>query len=106
MTFVVTSACIDIKDRLCIDQCPVECIYQGERMVYIDPNECIDCGACAPACPQGAIFRDDDLPDSLVEFAVANREFVAAIGEAGPVPGQPYPDHAYVRTAAGRGATG
>jgi ferredoxin len=81
VTFVIVSDCIDSKDRLCLDQCPVECIYEGERMVYIDPGECIDCGACAPVCPQGAIFRADELPEPLKEFEAVNREFVEAVGE-------------------------
>ncbi|MEH0553997.1 ferredoxin [Streptomyces sp. B21-101] len=92
MTFVITSECIDSKDRSCIGQCPVECIYEGERMVYIDPDECIDCGACVPVCPQGAIFRDDTLPEPLKEFEAINREFIEAVGDE-LVPGNLYPDH-------------
>lgn len=98
MTFVITSDCIDSKDRSCTDQCPVECIYEGERMLYIDPDECIDCGACAPVCPQGAIFRDDQLPESLRGFEEINREFIEAIDEV-PIPGNLYADHPRVAAA-------
>jgi NAD-dependent dihydropyrimidine dehydrogenase PreA subunit len=55
MTYVVTAACIDVLDRSCIDECPVDCIYEGERKMYVHPTECIDCGACEPVCPVDAI---------------------------------------------------
>ena len=55
MTYVVTAACIDVLDRSCIDECPVDCIYEGERKMYVHPQECIDCGACEPVCPVDAI---------------------------------------------------
>ena len=54
MTYVITEPCIDVKDRACVDVCPVDCIHDdgdADRMLYIDPNECIDCGACEPSCP-------------------------------------------------------
>ena len=57
MPYVITDACLDIMDRSCVDQCPVDCIEQGERMLYINPDECIDCGACEPVCPQEAIYH-------------------------------------------------
>jgi NAD-dependent dihydropyrimidine dehydrogenase PreA subunit len=55
MTYVVTAACIDVLDRSCIDECPVDCIYEGDRKMYLHPTECIDCGACEPVCPVDAI---------------------------------------------------
>ena len=54
MTYVITEPCIDVKDRACVDVCPVDCIHDegdADRMLYIDPDECIDCGACEPSCP-------------------------------------------------------
>src|SRR4051794_3942201 len=51
MTFVIAEPCIDVKDRACVDECPVDCIYEGGRMLYIQPDECIDCAACEPVCP-------------------------------------------------------
>ena len=97
MAFVVTASCVDKKDRACLDLCPVECIYEGERMMYIHPDECIDCGACESACPQDAIWRSEDLPDPLKMFGEINREFVEGIGDDDLVPGTTYPDHPTVR---------
>jgi NAD-dependent dihydropyrimidine dehydrogenase PreA subunit len=50
MTYVIVEACIGVKDRACVDVCPVDCIYEGEDQLYIHPDECIDCGACEPEC--------------------------------------------------------
>ena len=64
MTYYITQPCIDVMDQSCVDVCPVDCIHfeEGEdRMLYIDPDECIDCGACEPACPVNAIYAEDDL---------------------------------------------
>ena len=61
MTFVITSPCLDTKDKACVDVCPVDCIHFDEKsdlMLYINPVECIDCGACEPACPVNAIFEE------------------------------------------------
>ena len=57
MTYVIALPCVDVKDRACIDECPVDCIYEGERSLYIHPDECVDCGACEPECPHGAIYE-------------------------------------------------
>ena len=56
MTYVIGKECIDALDRSCVDVCPVDCIYEGKRKNYINPAECIDCGACEIACPEVAIF--------------------------------------------------
>jgi NAD-dependent dihydropyrimidine dehydrogenase PreA subunit len=80
MTYVVTSACIDVKDRSCIAECPVDCIYEGGRMMYIHPDECIDCGACEPACPVSAIWYDAELRGSGSEYVHANASFFDVIG--------------------------
>ena len=82
MTYVIGSPCIDVKDRACVDECPVDCIYEGERMLYIQPDECVDCGACEPVCPVEAIYYEDDLPADLVAFKDDNARFFAE-----PLPG-------------------
>ena len=65
MTYVITQACVDVLDKACIDECPVDRIYDGERMLYIHPDEFIDCGACAPVCPAAAPDYDDAGPATL-----------------------------------------
>ena len=75
MPFVVAAACIDVKDLVCLDVCPVDCIYQGGRTVYIHPMECIDCGLCESVCPVAAINADDRLPDDQKVFVDVNSEF-------------------------------
>ena len=65
MTYTITAPCIDVQDQACVEVCPVDCIHFDEgddRMLYINPDECIDCGACEPACPVTAIFAEDDVP--------------------------------------------
>ena len=75
MTYVITDACIGTKDRSCVDVCPVDCIHPtsseddtDDILLYIDPDECIDCGACEPACPVTAIFAEDDVPDNMKAY--------------------------------------
>jgi NAD-dependent dihydropyrimidine dehydrogenase PreA subunit len=71
MTYVITDPCIDVLDKSCVEVCPVDCIHYEEgldRKLYIDPDECIDCGACEPVCPVTAIFAEDDVPDSQKEY--------------------------------------
>ena len=75
MPYVITDACIDVKDRGCLDACPVDCIYEGGRTLYIHPDECIDCGLCETVCPVAAIHADDRLPDELTEWIVVNRAY-------------------------------
>ena len=62
MTYVITDACIDVKDGTCLEVCPVDCIYEGGRTLYIQPDECIDCGLCVTVCPVQAIYEDADVP--------------------------------------------
>ena len=93
MTYVITDACVDVMDRSCIAECPVDCIYEGVRMLYIHPDECIDCGACEPACPQEAIFNIDELPKPLTAFTAINAEFFDR-DDLGPTTGaNPAVDH-------------
>jgi NAD-dependent dihydropyrimidine dehydrogenase PreA subunit len=75
MTYVVTSTCIDVKDGVCQKACPVECIYEGGRMMYIQPDECINCGICVSVCPVQAIYEDIDVPLAEQPFVDANTEF-------------------------------
>ena len=73
MAFVVTDACIRCKFTDCVAVCPADCFHEGVNMLVIDPNECIDCGACVPACPVNAIFPEDDVPDDQREFIELNK---------------------------------
>jgi ferredoxin len=77
MTYVIAEPCIDIKDKACVDECPVDCIYEGPRMLYIQPDECVDCDACMPVCPVDAIFPEDDLPGEWKPFTAVNAEWFA-----------------------------
>ena len=75
MTFIITQPCIDVQDQSCVEVCPVDCIHfdAGEdRMLYIEPEVCIDCGACEPACPVTAIFAEADLPEDQAHFLEIN----------------------------------
>ena len=76
MTYIITSPGIGTKDRSCVEVCPVDCIHDDgdeDNMLYIDPAECIDCGACEPACPVTAIFAEDDVPDEEKAYTEVNR---------------------------------
>ena len=78
MTYIITTPCVDVQDQSCVEVCPVDCIYfdEGEdRMLYIQPDECIDCGACEPACPVTAIFAEDDVPDEEQAYVEINVEW-------------------------------
>jgi NAD-dependent dihydropyrimidine dehydrogenase PreA subunit len=75
MPYVIASACIDVTDKSCIEECPVDCIYEGGRKLYINPVECIDCGACEPVCPVEAISQDRRVPDDENEFVKDNARF-------------------------------
>ena len=83
MTYVITAGCIDILDKSCIEECPVDCIYEGDRMLYIQPEECVDCGACEPVCPQEAIYHEEEVPEELSAFVAGNRDFFAELGTPG-----------------------
>ena len=78
MSHIVTAPCNDCKYTDCCVVCPVECFYMDEKMLYIDPNDCIDCEACVPECPVEAIFAEDDVPDAQHEFIEKNRELAKA----------------------------
>ncbi|MDA0977839.1 MAG: ferredoxin family protein [Proteobacteria bacterium] len=74
MTFVIANACIDVMDKSCIEVCPVDCIFieDDDRMCYIEPNDCIDCGVCESACPVGAIFEGSAVPHESAVFTEIN----------------------------------
>jgi len=74
MTYIIAQPCIGTKDSSCVDVCPVDCIYEGDDMFYIHPEECIDCGACVPECPVEAIFPDDEVPAEWKDFIAKNYE--------------------------------
>ena len=78
MPYVVTEPCIGVKDKSCMTVCPVDCIYEGDKMVYINPDECIDCGACVPECPVDAIFDEPELPDKWKHFTKINADWYTA----------------------------
>lgn len=73
MTYVVTDVCIRCKYTDCVEVCPVDCFYEGENMLVINPDECIDCGVCEPECPIGAIIPD--LDPLAEKFLGINHEF-------------------------------
>jgi ferredoxin len=85
MPYVITEACIGVKDKSCVDVCPVDCIYEGEQMLFIHPDECIDCGACEPECPVTAIFPEEDVPGNLKQYIEKNRE----VFQSDTPPGRP-----------------
>ena len=71
MAYTITAPCVDVRDQACVEVCPVDCIHFEDgvdRTLFIDPNECIDCGACEPECPVNAIFPEDQLPAEWSNF--------------------------------------
>ncbi|MDO0939359.1 ferredoxin family protein [Streptomyces sp. DG2A-72] len=102
MTYVIAQPCIDVKDKACIDECPVDCIYEGPRMLYIHPDECVDCGACEPVCPAESIFYEEDLPAEWSAFGRAGAEVFQELGSPGGARavGRLERDHAVVDGAA------
>ncbi|MFC4943811.1 ferredoxin [Pseudonocardia sp. GCM10023141] len=79
MSYVIGASCIDVTDRACVDECPVDCIYVGDRMAYVNPAECIDCSACEPVCPVEAIVPEGDVLDEEKEFVATNAAFFVEI---------------------------
>lgn len=77
MAYVITEPCIGVKDRSCVDVCPVDCIHgdESDPMLYIDPEVCIDCGACVSACPVEAIYADADVPDKWQSYIQINADY-------------------------------
>jgi ferredoxin len=79
MAFVVTEPCHDCKYTDCVTVCPVDAFYQDARMLYINPEECICCGACVAECPAEAIFDEPEVPSQWVQYVELNRERTAAL---------------------------
>ena len=81
MAYVIAEPCINVKDRACVEVCPVDCIHPrtdedtGEQQLYIHPDECIDCGACEPVCPVKAIFAEDEVPEQWKDYAAMNADY-------------------------------
>ena len=86
MAYVIAEPCIGTKDTACVDVCPVDCIHPRKdeadfaeaAQLYIDPDECIDCGACVPVCPVSAIFPKEDLPEKWTRFTQINADYYKA----------------------------
>jgi NAD-dependent dihydropyrimidine dehydrogenase PreA subunit len=82
MSYVIAEPCIEVKDTACVDVCPCDCIhprgdeagFSAAAQLYIDPDECIDCGACVPACPVSAIYLAEDLPERWKKFEAINAD--------------------------------
>jgi NAD-dependent dihydropyrimidine dehydrogenase PreA subunit len=83
MTYVITEACIGVKDRSCVEVCPMECFYEGSDQLYIDPDACVDCGGCIPMCPVNAIFLDADVPAEMSGFIEKNARVFTDQHQAG-----------------------
>jgi len=77
MTYVIAQPCIGVKDKACVEVCPVDCIEgkENDPQLYIDPGTCIGCGACEPECPVEAIFEDTALPADWKHFEQINAEY-------------------------------
>lgn len=96
MTYIIAEPCVDVMDAACVDVCPVDCIYtteddevtdssvprlapatkfSGPAMLYIHPEECIDCAACEPVCPVVAIFAEDDTPEEWDSYKDLNYQY-------------------------------
>ena len=77
MAFVITAPCVSEKNQACVDVCPADCIKtkEGDAQAYIDPEECIDCGACESACPVTAIFAQDAVPVEWKAYVDLNRQY-------------------------------
>ena len=96
MTYIIAEPCVDVKDGACVDVCPVDCIYvpeedtetvdsvprlapvddfTGPEILYIHPDECIDCAACEPVCPVTAIFAEDDTPEEWDSYIGLNYDY-------------------------------
>ena len=86
MPYVIAEPCVGTKDTACVDVCPCDCIhprkdeaeFSAALQLYINPEECIDCGACTPVCPVSAIFPMEDLPDKWKSLAETNATWYAA----------------------------
>ncbi|MBN9097839.1 MULTISPECIES: ferredoxin [unclassified Pseudonocardia] len=83
MAFVIGGSCVDVKDKSCIEECPVDCIYEGGRMMYIHPTECIDCAACEPVCPVEAIVSAQQATEPWRLFQASAKAMFDEVGSPG-----------------------
>ena len=86
MPYVIAEPCIDVMDKSCMEECPVDCIYEGDRKLYIQPMECIDCGACEPVCPVDAISEERRVSPENHAYIQDNARFFTE-----PLPGRDEP---------------
>lgn len=84
MAYVIAAPCAEVKDASCVSACPVSCIYLGPDQYYINPDECIDCGACDPVCPVQAIFPETELPARWREYIDLNAAFFGKVRRVRP----------------------
>ena len=77
MAYIIAEPCVDVKDTACVEVCPVDCIHgtDEDKQLWINPEECIDCGACEPACPVQAIFPEEEVPEKWKAFIALNYEY-------------------------------
>ncbi|MEK8023891.1 MAG: ferredoxin family protein [Candidatus Hydrogenedentota bacterium] len=78
MAYVVTENCYDCRFTDCVTACPVNCFYGDDKMLYINPDECVDCNACVPECPVQAIFAEADVPAEQQQWTQINRDKCAS----------------------------
>jgi NAD-dependent dihydropyrimidine dehydrogenase PreA subunit len=83
LAYVICEPCVGVKDKSCVDICPCDCIYEGVKegfpdMMFINPDECIDCGICQAECPVDAIVHEHDVPDAWQQYPALNRRFFEA----------------------------
>ena len=83
MAYIVAEPCIKCKYTDCVEVCPVNCFYEGVNFLVIHPDECIDCGACEPVCPENAIYYEADLTPDLVPAKERAREVFVPLGQLG-----------------------
>jgi NAD-dependent dihydropyrimidine dehydrogenase PreA subunit len=86
MPYIITEACIGTEDKSCVEVCPVDCIHPGENQLFINPDECIECAACEPACPVNAIYLDVDVPEKWKDYIDKNADFFKNGGQPAPTP--------------------
>jgi NAD-dependent dihydropyrimidine dehydrogenase PreA subunit len=88
MAYVIAEPCLGVKDTTCVDVCPCDCIHPAKnedgfisaRQLYINPDDCVDCGACLPACPVSAIYFAEDLPAKWIAYAAKNADWYRPSG--------------------------
>lgn len=83
MAYVIAEPCLDVLDKTCVEECPMDCIYKGDRMLYIHPDERVDCAAREPVFPVEVIYYEDDLPAEWSAYAKANTDFFEDLGAPG-----------------------